>query len=197
MVANLAAQWLRVLTRRTPGASVEWGATILISRSERHHESKCRCQRRCRHWRLLEGVSAGRVAEYHQRSRLHCPERHALHRQRGLPGRRFAAHNSRLDETAAVFHGRTEKGGPRSRRENSLDTAGPQSRLHRRDNEIIVGLQTDQPFKRAIFPFGGLRMVEDGLKAAGFEPDPTVHEAFTKYRKSTTTVCSTPIRLRS
>ena len=28
-----------------------------------------------------------------------------------------------------------------------------------RDNEIIVGLQTDQPFKRAIFPFGGLRMI--------------------------------------
>jgi len=53
-----------------------------------------------------------------------------------------------------------------------------------RDNEVIVGLQTDQPFKRAIFPFGGLRMVEAGLKAAGFEPDPQVHEAFTKYRKS-------------
>jgi formate C-acetyltransferase len=53
-----------------------------------------------------------------------------------------------------------------------------------RDNEIIVGLQTDQPFKRAIFPFGGLRMVEAGLKAAGFEPDSRVHEAFTKYRKS-------------
>jgi formate C-acetyltransferase len=53
-----------------------------------------------------------------------------------------------------------------------------------RDNEVVVGLQTDQPFKRAIFPFGGLRMVEAGLKAAGFEPDPAVHEAFTKYRKS-------------
>src|SRR5258708_24092739 len=53
-----------------------------------------------------------------------------------------------------------------------------------RDNEIIVGLQTDQPFKRAIFPYGGLRMVESGLKAAGFEPDAKVHEAFTKYRKS-------------
>ncbi|ANW01169.1 formate C-acetyltransferase [Bradyrhizobium icense] len=52
------------------------------------------------------------------------------------------------------------------------------------DNEVIVGLQTDQPFKRAIFPFGGLRMVEAGLKAAGFEPDAKVHEAFTKYRKS-------------
>ena len=53
-----------------------------------------------------------------------------------------------------------------------------------RDNEAIVGLQTDQPFKRAIFPFGGLRMVEAGLKAAGFDADPTVHEVFTKYRRS-------------
>ena len=53
-----------------------------------------------------------------------------------------------------------------------------------RENEVIVGLQTDQPFKRAIFPYGGLRMVENGLKAAGFEADPQVHEAFTKYRKS-------------
>jgi formate C-acetyltransferase len=53
-----------------------------------------------------------------------------------------------------------------------------------RDNEVIVGLQTDQPFKRAIFPCGGLRMVEAGLKAAGFDADPQVHEAFTKYRKT-------------
>ena len=53
-----------------------------------------------------------------------------------------------------------------------------------RDNEVIVGLQTDQPFKRAIFPFGGLRMVEAGLKAAGFQADPQVHETFTKYRKT-------------
>ena len=53
-----------------------------------------------------------------------------------------------------------------------------------KDNEVIVGLQTDAPFKRAIFPFGGLRMVESGLKAAGFTPDPAVHHAFTYYRKS-------------
>ena len=53
-----------------------------------------------------------------------------------------------------------------------------------RDNEVIVGLQTDQPFKRAIFPYGGLRMVEAGLKAAGFEADPQVHDAFTQYRKT-------------
>jgi formate C-acetyltransferase len=53
-----------------------------------------------------------------------------------------------------------------------------------RGNEIIVGLQTDQPFKRAVFPLGGLRMVEAGLKAAGFEADQQVHETFTKYRKT-------------
>jgi formate C-acetyltransferase len=53
-----------------------------------------------------------------------------------------------------------------------------------RDNEVIVGLQTDAPFKRAIFPFGGLRMVEAGLKAANFDADPQVHEIFTKYRKT-------------
>src|SRR6476620_8779323 len=53
-----------------------------------------------------------------------------------------------------------------------------------RDNEVVVGLQTDEPFKRAILPYGGLRMVEAGLKAAGFPADPQVHQAFTKYRKS-------------
>ena len=53
-----------------------------------------------------------------------------------------------------------------------------------RNNEVIVGLQTDAPFKRAIFPYGGLRMVEAGLKAAGFDADAQVHEAFTKYRKT-------------
>jgi formate C-acetyltransferase len=53
-----------------------------------------------------------------------------------------------------------------------------------RENEVIVGLQTDKPFKRAIFPFGGLRMVESGLKAAGIEPDKAVHHAFTHYRRS-------------
>lgn len=53
-----------------------------------------------------------------------------------------------------------------------------------RDNEVIVGLQTDKPFKRAIMPTGGYRMVEAGLKAAGREVDPTVEAIFTKYRKT-------------
>jgi formate C-acetyltransferase len=51
-------------------------------------------------------------------------------------------------------------------------------------NEIIVGLQTDAPLKRAIMPNGGFRMVQTSLKTYGYEPDPHVVEAFTKYRKT-------------
>jgi formate C-acetyltransferase len=53
-----------------------------------------------------------------------------------------------------------------------------------RDREIIVGLQTDAPLKRAIMPDGGLRMVEAGLEAYGYTPDPAIVETWTKYRKS-------------
>src|SRR3982751_1064114 len=53
-----------------------------------------------------------------------------------------------------------------------------------RENEIIVGLQTEAPLKRAIMPNGGLRMVLNALKAYGHKPDPYVVETFTKYRKT-------------
>ena len=51
-------------------------------------------------------------------------------------------------------------------------------------NEIIVGLQTDAPLKRAIMPFGGWRVVADSLKSYGYTPDEKVGEIFTKYRKT-------------
>ena len=53
-----------------------------------------------------------------------------------------------------------------------------------RENEIIVGLQTEAPLKRAIMPNGGFRLVVAALKAYGYEPDSHVVEAFTKYRKT-------------
>ncbi|MGA9965957.1 MAG: formate C-acetyltransferase [Terriglobales bacterium] len=53
-----------------------------------------------------------------------------------------------------------------------------------RPNEIIVGLQTEAPLKRAIMPNGGFRMVLSALKAYGYDPDPKVVEIFSKYRKT-------------
>lgn len=53
-----------------------------------------------------------------------------------------------------------------------------------RPNEIVVGLQTEAPLKRAIMPNGGFRMVLSALKAYGYDPDPKVVEIFSKYRKT-------------
>ncbi len=53
-----------------------------------------------------------------------------------------------------------------------------------KDLEEIVGLQTDAPLKRAIMPFGGIRIVEKSCEAYGREVDSEVSEIFHKYRKT-------------
>ena len=53
-----------------------------------------------------------------------------------------------------------------------------------RELEKIVGLQTDEPFKRSLQPFGGIRMAEEALSMYGYQIDPGVKEIFTKYRKT-------------
>jgi len=88
------------------------------------------------------------------------------------------------DKIAALF--------PEERRRGILDvdTVTPSTITSHRpgfidaDRELIVGLQTDAPLKRAIMPNGGLRMVENGLRAYGYEPDPFVSRVFGTYRKT-------------
>jgi len=53
-----------------------------------------------------------------------------------------------------------------------------------KEKEIIVGLQTDAPLKRAIMPNGGFRLVANALQTYGYTVDTAVEETFTKYRKT-------------
>lgn len=63
-----------------------------------------------------------------------------------------------------------------------IDTYGPG--YIDKDNEVIVGLQTNAPLKRGIFPKGGIRMVKNSLTAYGYELDPLTKEIYTRYRKT-------------
>ena len=65
------------------------------------------------------------------------------------------------------------------------------------DNEVIVGLQTDAPFRRAIMPFGGLRMVENGLRRPASNRTRSCTRPSPSIARHTTKACSTPTRLRS
>ena len=53
-----------------------------------------------------------------------------------------------------------------------------------KDNEVIVGLQTDAPLKRIVNPYGGMRMVEQALAAYNYELDGEVKKHFNTYRRT-------------
>ena len=53
-----------------------------------------------------------------------------------------------------------------------------------KDRELIVGLQTDEPLKRIMNPYGGFRMVKNALEAYGMEMDPDLEQKFNEYRKT-------------
>lgn len=53
-----------------------------------------------------------------------------------------------------------------------------------KDLEQVVGLQTDQPLKRAFMPYGGIRMAEQSCEMYGYHPSEKLHEIFTQYHKT-------------
>ena len=53
-----------------------------------------------------------------------------------------------------------------------------------KDKEVIVGLQTDKPLKRAFMPFGGIRTAVSACKSYGYEVNPELIRIFTDYRKT-------------
>ncbi|MCL2405627.1 MAG: formate C-acetyltransferase [Defluviitaleaceae bacterium] len=65
---------------------------------------------------------------------------------------------------------------------NSITSHGPG--YINKEKEKIVGLQTDKPLKRGIFPNGGIRVIQKALESYGYKLDTTTEEIYTKYRKA-------------
>jgi len=65
---------------------------------------------------------------------------------------------------------------------NSIVSHGPG--YINKDKEKIVGLQTDKPLKRGIFPNGGIKVIQKALESYGYKLDPATEEIYTKYRKA-------------
>ncbi len=88
------------------------------------------------------------------------------------------------DKLTEMFKVEQEKGvyDAETKMPSSLEAYGPG--YIDKDLEKIVGVQTDVPLKRGIFPRGGLRMVQTSLESYGFELDPVTAEIFSKYRKT-------------
>ena len=132
----------------------------------------------------LAGIPSRPLAEGDRRPRLHPAELRAVRGRRGVPRAGDArAPKSIWDKLNELFVEERKKGVLDVSQIPSSITAHAPGYIDR-ENEIIVGLQTEAPLKRAIMPNGGFRMVLGALKAYGYEPDPHVVEAFTKYRKT-------------
>ena len=88
------------------------------------------------------------------------------------------------DKLSEMFKFEREKGvyDAETKLPQSIDTYG--AGYIDKENEVIVGLQTDAPLKRGIFPRGGIRMVESALEAYGYKLDPATKEIYTRYRKT-------------
>ena len=127
----------------------------------------------------LAGLPDRPLAEGDQRSRLHPAELRALRRRRDVPRAGHDAHDGDLETADRALPRGAAEGRARRLPDPSSITAHAPGYIDR-DNEIIVGLQTDAPLKRAIMPNGGFRMVANALKTYGYEPDPHVVEAFTQ-----------------
>ena len=132
----------------------------------------------------LGGIPGGALAARDQRPGVHPAELHPLRRATTPSWHRRPARTKKIwDTLTRLFVEERKKGVLDISQVPSSITAHAPGYIDK-DNEVIVGLQTEAPLKRAIMPNGGFRMVLGALKTYGYEPDPHVVEAFTKYRKT-------------
>jgi len=88
----------------------------------------------------------------------------------------------KLQELFEIEH---QKGGVYDMDNNipsTLTSHGPGYLI--KEEEKIVGLQTDKPLKQAFMPFGGIRMANNALESNGYKPDDEMTKIFTQWRKT-------------
>lgn len=92
--------------------------------------------------------------------------------------------NALMDALSDMYKIEREKGvyDVETKLSSAIDTYG--AGYINKDLEVIVGLQTDAPLKRAIFPKGGIGTVAKSLESYGYEIDPETMKIFTDYRKT-------------
>jgi pyruvate-formate lyase len=145
-------------------------------------------------WRNFSGAVWQRQIDVR---RFHRLQRDAVHRRPRIPRKAHRADARRLGKLQPYFREEAKKGVL------DVDVATPSSLTSHgpgyidRDNEVIVGLQTDKPFRRAIMPTGGWGMIENGLKAIGREPDSAVRETLPSIARRITRPSSTCTHRRS
>ena len=89
------------------------------------------------------------------------------------------------DKVAKLMKEETDKGGVLDADESIVSTiTSHEAGYVDKDLEIIVGLQTDKPLKRAMMPNGGVRTAATALEEYGYKMDENIKEIFTKYRKT-------------
>ena len=124
--------------------------------------------------RRLARVQAADLAEQHLGPGVHPGQLHPVRGGRVVPGRPHRRTTIIWNRLGELITKERRQGRPRRRPWSPRASPPHDPGYIDKDRELIVGLQTDAPLKRAIMPNGGWRMVENGLKAYGYEPDPTV-----------------------
>ncbi len=88
-------------------------------------------------------------------------------------------------EVRALMDAETAKGGTLDMDTEIISTINSHEPGYiNKSIELIVGLQTDKPLKRALMPFGGIKIAEKACAAYGYKVSPRVHDIFTHYRKT-------------
>ena len=140
----------------------------------------------------LARISNGSLAKGDQRSGLHSTELRTVRRRRVLPGACHRRTQRIWDRLNQLF--------VEERRKGVLDVSPIPSSITAhapgyidRENEIIVGLQTEAPLKRAIMPNGGFRLVVTRSKPMDTSPIRTWWRHSPSTGRLTTMPCSMPI----